>query len=105
MRGVTAAVSKTSILLEPFMSWTSATLTLGLLVLPPAPAWAQTRDNVARCLQLGAIYERHVAKNAVHPLPSMSVEISVAIEGCRQGHADGAAPMLEVALRAKGFQL
>ena len=67
------------------MPWMSVAVALGLLVLPLAPAWAQTRDNVARCLQLAAIYERHVAKNAVHPLPSMSVEISVAIEGCRQG--------------------
>ena len=96
--------SKTPVLPESFMPWMSAAFALGLLAL--APAWAQTRDNVARCLQLAAIYERHVAKNAVHPLPSMSVEISVLIEGCRQGHADGAAPMLlEMALRAKGFQL
>jgi hypothetical protein len=86
------------------MPWTSAAFALGLLLLPLAPACARTRDHVGRCLQLAAIYERHAARNAVHPLPSMSVEISVAIEGCRQGHADGAAPMLEVALRAKGFQ-
>jgi hypothetical protein len=69
-----------------------------------APARAQGPDGIARCLQLAAIYERHVAKNAAHPLPSMPVDISVAIEGCRQGKLNGAVARLEAALRAKGFQ-
>lgn len=70
------------------------------------PAAAQPQQNaVARCLQLAAIYERHVGKNAAHPLPSMPVDISVAIERCRQGQADGAVEKLEAALRARGFRV
>jgi hypothetical protein len=76
---------------------------VGLLV-GIAQAAAQPRGSVAHCLQLAALVERHVAKNAAHPLPSMSVDISVAIETCRQGRVDGAVDKLEALLRGKGFR-
>lgn len=86
------------------MSRAFALVAAGIVLAAASYAAAQPRDKVARCLQLIAIYERHVAKNAAHPLPSVSVEISVAIETCRQGRADGAAEKLEAALRDKGFR-
>jgi hypothetical protein len=95
------------ILRESVMFRLWACCAFGLIAAAAAPpAAAQPQPNaVARCLQLAAIYERHVGKNAAHPLPSMPVDISVAIERCRQGQADGGVALLEAALRAQGFRL
>ncbi|QQS13424.1 MAG: hypothetical protein IPK81_04030 [Rhodospirillales bacterium] len=60
--------------------------------------------RVVRCLQLAALYERYVAKTAT-ATSTPSVAVSVAIERCRQGRADGALETLESALRAQGFRI
>ena len=83
-----------------------SSLPLAVVFAMTATATADGRgpDDVARCLQLAAVYERHIAKNWVAHLPSMSVEFSVIIEWCRQGEAiDGSVERLQAALQGKRF--
>ena len=87
------------------MSRMSLLLGVGFAVTTTTPTLAQGPGDVARCLQLAGVYERHVSKNWAAQLPSMSVQFSVVIELCRQGRAiDGCIEQLQAALRGKGFQ-
>ena len=100
-----AGKEETSIGSEVSMSRSSLLLAVAFAVSAVTPANARGPDDVARCLQLAGVYERHVSKNWVAHLPSMSTEFSVIIELCRQGKViDGSIERLQSALLDKGFR-